>query len=35
MTPAIIINAFQIDATGDVVKGLLLAFANAVLIHLV
>lgn len=35
MTPAIIINAFQIDATGNVVKGLILAFFNAVLIHVI
>ncbi len=35
MTPAIIINAFQIDATGDVIKGLLLAVFNAVIIHIV
>ena len=35
MTPAIIINAFQIDATGNVIKGLLLAVFNAVIIHIV
>ena len=35
MTPAIIINAFQIDATGNVIKGLLLAVFNAVMIHIV
>ena len=35
MTPAIIINAFQIDATGNVMKGLLLAVFNAVIIHIV
>ena len=35
MTPAIIINAFQIEATGNVVKGLGLAFVNAILIHVI
>ena len=35
MTPAIIINAFQIDATGNVIKGLLLSLFNAVIIHIV
>lgn len=35
MTPAIIINAFQIDATGNVIKGLILAVFNAVIIHIV
>lgn len=35
MTPAIIINAFQIDANGNVIKGLLLAVFNAVIIHIV
>ena len=35
MNPAIIINAFQIDANGNVIKGLLLAVFNAVIIHIV
>lgn len=35
MTPAIIINAFQIEATGDVVAGLGLAFVDAIAIHLI
>ena len=35
MTPAIIINAFQLEATGDVIKGLVLAVINAIVIHLV
>ncbi len=35
MTPAIIINAFQIEASGEVVKGLALAVCNAVLIHII
>lgn len=35
MTPAIIVNAFQLDATGDVVKGLGLAFVDAIVIHVV
>ncbi len=35
MTPAIIINAFQIEATSDVVSGLGLAFIDAIAIHLI
>ncbi|MDO4622076.1 MAG: AEC family transporter [Eubacteriales bacterium] len=35
MTPAIIIKAFQIDATGEINRGLMLAFADAVLIHVI
>ena len=35
MTPAIIINAFQIEANGEIIKGLVLAFINAIFIHVI